>query len=87
MRGVDVFDGKASSLEEGVLPRANLRRAGHHFSYLAMDVGSGMDDVTGFLEAGFPGIDDDGAARHDVIAERAPGGNWRANGVDVRTLL
>ena len=52
-----------------------------------MDVGSGMDDVTGFLEAGFPGIDDDGAARHDVIAERAPGGNWRANGVDVRTLL
>ena len=66
MRGVDVFDGKSDPLGEGVLSRVNLRRAGQYFSYLAMDAGSWLDDVTGFLEAGLPGIEDDGAARYDI---------------------
>ena len=52
-----------------------------------MVVSSGVDEVTGDLEAGVPGIDDDGSARHDVIVELAPSRNWRADGVDVRCLL
>tara|TARA_B100000676_G_scaffold297720_1_gene339731 strand:+ start:300 stop:563 length:264 start_codon:yes stop_codon:yes gene_type:complete len=87
LRGIDVFDGKSNPLDEGVLYRVNLRRVGCHFSYLAMDVGSGLDDVTGFLEAGVPPIDDGGAARHDIIVELAPGCDCRADGVDLRSLL
>ena len=75
MSGVEVFHGQADYFEGGVVPRVNLRLTGHHFSYLAMDVGSGLDDVTGFIEAGFSGIDDDGEARNGVIVELAPGGN------------
>ena len=52
-----------------------------------MDAGSWLGYVTGFLEAGLPGMDDDGAARHDIIVELAPAGDCRADGVDVRSLL
>ena len=48
-RGVDVFVGKSDPLDEGILSRFNLRRVGQHFSYLAMDVGSWLGYVTGFL--------------------------------------
>tara|TARA_B100000676_G_scaffold212264_1_gene208644 strand:+ start:1368 stop:1541 length:174 start_codon:yes stop_codon:yes gene_type:complete len=57
LRSVVAFDTKSDPLDEGDLSRVNLRQAGHHFSYLAMDVGSGLDDGTGFLEGGLPGID------------------------------
>src|SRR5262245_28648380 len=95
LRRGEVFDRETYGLEESNVVRrlAAGDLAGQHLTELADDVrvidgavGSGQEDVAGFLQRGLAMIDDETRPANGVRIELARVGDTGAHGVDVRAL-
>ena len=82
----DIFRSDADTLGKRCGGGIVARLSGKDFADLCVNFSAQQDHNARLFQAGFPGIRNDGTARHDIVVAQALGGKGRTDDIDVYTL-